>query len=903
MYKGKIIAIGLETTGTDIYHDEIIEFSAWSIQAGKEPESYRFLAPIDSDRATLLSLFENSVCVGHNVKFNMGLLERTLGVSLNFSMWDSLELARMFFPSMNQYRLVDCAKNLDLEIPENVHGTLADAWVVWKLLEACWNKGIEFDLSFYDRALSMVKKSLSEQFLKTLQKEIRATFPNRPIRTDLVLCSPQEGLFEEREDHPLPVNPQWVDECFAPGGILEQNLQGYESRPGQFKMAKAVTHALQTSGHIVSEAGTGTGKTYAYLIPSLWWAKKTGKKVVIATHTIPLQEQLYKKDLPVLKQVLPFSFKGALLKGKGNYLCLKRWLGIQSHCEELRMEERLALLSVMVWLRETTQGDWQEIAQIPGLSQVWGELNAENEHCIPSKCSEANRCFMLRARKASEEADVVIINHSLLLSDIKTDHNVLPEFHELVIDEAHHLHQSALEQLGNEISMEQISVTLDQLYRSSGGSLYTNIKARPGFWSRCMSVEVWDRFLGVLDEIPSLCHEIFDQAKDVFALFKQILGENPAYRLTIHHRSENWWEILIVQFENLEGRIGRVIERLKAMQNLANGLENDECEALAFEILARIRELESIRQGLTLALQLEDTRRVSWLEQSNRLMLKTSPVDVSATLREKLFSRLDSAVLTSATISISGSFQHFLAEVGLNSDTMTLIVESPFNYERQMQFLIVKDLSSANTDELLHNEDVATLISEITERMQGRTLVLFTSHRFLREVYSPLKKRLDDSGVNVLAQGLDGSRKAILEEFLKNSKSVLLGANSFWEGIDIPGDKLSCVILIKLPFLPPNMPLIAARSEYLEAQGKNPFSDFLLPEAVLRFKQGFGRLIRSQSDRGLVVLCDARAIEKRYGRVFLTSLPIRTHLRVTKAQIIDKIDRWIEEEYHEESLS
>lgn len=928
MYKGKIVVIDLKATGLDIYHDEIIEFSAWCIQDGKEPEAFSFVikprekvpdrilrmtgissdklqhaSPIDAHRTTLISLFENSICVGHNVTFDLGILEQSLGVHFNHPIWDTLELVRILFPSMNQYRLMDCAKTLGIETMEIAHGALSDAWVAWKLLIACWDKGMELDLSFYHRAIPLAKGSQSIHFLKALENEIKRNFPDRLIRTDLALVNPQEGLFEETEDNPPPKNSNWIEECFAPGGILENNLHGYESRPGQFKMANAVAHALQTSGHIVAEAGTGTGKSYAYLIPSLWWAKKTGKKVVVATHTIPLQEQLYKKDLPILTQVLPFSFKGALLKGKGNYLCLKKWLGIQSYSEELRTEEKLALLSVMVWLRETERGDWQEVAQIPSLSRIWGELNAENESCRPGKCSEASQCFMLRARKTSEEADVVIINHSLLFSDIKTGNNVLPEYHELVIDEAHHLNQSALEQLGNEISMEQLIRSLDLLHRPTGGSLCTNIKARPGYWRQLMPVEVWDRFLGFLDEIPELCHEIFEQAEEVFASFKQILGKDQSCRLTIHHKTESWWETFVIQFENLQGRIERSINRLKSMQNLLSGLEVDECEELAFEISGRVRDLEAIRECFALALQVENTTRVSWLEQSNRLVLKTSPVDVSETLREKLFSRLDSAILTSATVSISGSFRHFLADVGLNSDTPTLIVESPFDYERQMQFLIVRDLLKSNTGELFQMEDVAKFIAEVTERMQGRTLVLFTSHRFLKEIHSPLKQRLEGSGVEVLAQGLDGSRKAILEEFLINPKAVLLGANSFWEGIDIPGDRLSCVILIKLPFWPPNMPLIAARSEYLEARGKNPFSDFLLPEAVLRFKQGFGRLIRSKSDRGLVILCDSRAIEKRYGRFFLTSLPVQTHIRVDKTQIIDKIDRWLDEECHKEALS
>jgi ATP-dependent DNA helicase DinG len=929
MYKGKIVVINLKTTGLDIYNDEIIEFTAYCTQDGQEPEAISFLvlprkevpnrvlhftgisaeelkqaASIENHRMEILSLLENAVIVGHNVDFDLGLLEKSLGIIFQNTVWDTLELSRIFFPTLNQYRFIDLANILGIEFQEENQTSLQESFVTWKVLQACWEKGMELDLSFYHRAIPLAGKSRTASFLKELESTIKRKFPDRLIRTDLVLRD-QEGLFDQelKVRKPVSSNQEWIDECFCPGGTLEANLDGYESRPGQSRMAKAVANALQTSSHLVVEAGTGTGKSYAYLIPSLWWARKTGKRVVVATHTIPLQEQLFRKDLPILSRVLPFSFKAALLKGKGNYLCLKKWLWLQGYSNELKNDEKLALVSVMNWLRQTENGDWQEVSQIPGLSRIWSDLNAEYDSCVPIKCKEANQCFMLRAKKKAEEADVIIVNHSLLFSDIKTENNILPEYHELVIDEAHHLHQSALEQLGSEISLELISRTLDLLHRPSGGSFYSNIKARTNFWIREMPIEVWEHFLYLLEEVPQMCRDIFDQAEEVFMILGQVLGDSLTYRLTPQSRNEKWWETLEIQLENLRGRFGRTLDNLRAMLNSFSGLDIDGCEELGREITGRIRDLEGIRECLNVVLQIDEPVRVSWLERSNRLTLKTSPVDVSQTLRDKLFTVLDSAILTSATISIAGSFRHFLGDVGLSRETTTVMVESPFDYERQMRFFIVKDLLDGKNSELFHLEDMAHFIADVTTRMQGRTLVLFTSHRFLRDIHAPLKRSLEGTGLEVLAQGLDGSRKVILEEFLKNPKSVLLGASSFWEGIDIPGEKLSCVILIKLPFWPPNMPLIAARSEYLEIHGKNAFSDFLLPEAVLRFKQGFGRLIRSKSDRGLVILCDARAIEKRYGKVFLTSLPVQTHVRANRIEILDKIDTWMEGKYQEVMLS
>ncbi len=928
MIKGKIVVIDIETTGFDIYNDEIIEFAALCIEEGEEAEAFSVLisprrqvperilrltgispeelkqaGSLQAYRDKILDLFQDAIIVGHNVEFDLGFLEQALTIHFENTLWDTLEIARILYPNMPKYKLGDLTKSLGLTPLEKAHRALFDARAAWELLQVCWEKGLTLDLGFYQRALALAGNARVAGFLRELEKTVKRKFPERLIRTDLVLYEQDLGLFEElEEEETFSEDVGWIESCFSSGGILENKLKSYESRLGQLQMAKAVGESLTGSTHIVIEAGTGTGKSYAYLIPGLWWSKKTGKKVVVATHTIPLQEQIFKKDLPLLAQVLPFSFRGALLKGKSNYICLKRWSFTLGITAELDPGERLALLSVMVWLRETTTGDWQEVAQIPNLGKLWGSLNCEEESCIPGKCSHANRCYMLQSRKRAEEADLIIVNHSLLFSDIKTEKNILPEYHELIIDEAHHLHQAALEQLGNEISLEQISRVLNLLSRSMAGSFYGNVKARAQVWERLLSVALWERFRGYLEKLPEACDELYQQAEELFATFAQIVGNELSYRLTVHCHQESWWPTVAVQIENLLGRLKIITDLLKAMLNLLDAQDDEDSAALAHEISGRIRNLEEMRECFVLAQQVDQPTRVSWLEQSNRILLKTSPVDVSNLLKEKLFAPLDCAVLTSATISIANSFQHFLREIGLDESTPSLLVDSPFDYDRQMQLLVVKDLVDVEQSDLFNTEEVALFISEVTERMQGRTLVLFTSHRFLREIHLPLSRYLGGSGIELLAQGIDGGRQAILEAFLNNSRSVLLGASSFWEGIDIPGDALSCVILVKLPFGPPNRPLIAARSEYLEAQGRNPFYEFLLPEAVLRFKQGFGRLIRSKSDRGLVILCDGRVIHKRYGRHFLSSLPVKTHIRTSRSQILDKIDLWFDEEYQKELL-
>lgn len=928
MYTGKIVVLDLETTGLNTEQDEIIEFAAWCIEDNKDPTLQHFVfkplkdvsnknlkltgisdleleqgVDLQEKREEILEFLQGSIIVGHDVRFDLSFLEHKLGIKFKHTVWDTYKLAQIFFPSMHHYQLSDLAKKLNLGINESFHRAQVDAWSAWKLLELCWEKGLEFDLGFYSRALPLLEGLHEQSFLKELEHEISRKFPTRSIRNGLLLAG-EEGLFLQQQSlEGVPDSGDWIQSCFAPQGLLEKKLSGYESRHGQLKMAQAVTEALESARHLVVEAGTGTGKSYAYLIPALWWARKIGKRVVVATHTIPLQEQLYEKDLPVLRGILPFEFRGALLKGKSNYLCLKKWQTLQSYPEELPTQERLALAGILVWLSETQTGDWQEIAQIYGISHIWPYINAENESCVPQKCSESGNCFMLRARKKAEEANVLVINHSLLLADIKADHNVLPEYHELVIDEAHHLHQAALEQLGQEVSQEQLTRTLEQVFRSIGSSLYGGVKSKQGFWIQIMPLEVWENFQRKCSELPEACSSILEQANELFPWLKQILGQGQSLRLTPQLRQEAWWTYFSTQIENITGRLSRLKQILNSMLQALSGLEIDELTELSHEISARIREVVDLQDCFELLLQLDDPARVSWVEANGqRVYLKTSPVDVSDLLREKLFAGLDSAILTSATISISGSFEHYFSEVGLPQKTVALDVHSPFNYDQQMQFLIAKDLMNSGTPSLLKIEEVTQFIAEVGLRMKGRTLVLSTSYQLLQQIEAPLTDLLESAGIKVLAQGKSRSRASILAEFLENSQSIVLGANSFWEGIDIPGEGLSCVILLKLPFWAPSMPLIAARSEYLEKKGKNPFRDFLLPEAVLRFKQGFGRLIRSKTDRGFVILLDSRVIEKYYGKVFLGSLPLQTHFREDRIQILNRIDQWVQAEYLSKDL-
>ena len=893
-----IVVLDIVTTGLEVEQDEIIELAALRICNGQIQESCHYLVKPDQEiTGNIFDFIKDTILVGHHLSVYLSFLEKKLKVSFKQPHWDTLELARIFFPTLHQYQLSYLAEKLSLTLGDEsrLQRSEKNVWLVWKLFEACRTKSLEFDLSFFDQAKSVLEGWAGSSFIDEVYKEITRCFPDRPIRTDLVLAPMSEGLFARGQTPTanIPYSIDWVVDSFSPGGILERNLPGYESRPGQVRMAKLIAESLSSSQHIVVEAGTGTGKSFAYLIPGLWSALRLGKKVVVATHTIPLQEQLQKKDVPILETVLPFPFRVAVLKGKANYCCLKKWQGCLVNSHEIpRGDQRLALLSILVWLRETLTGDLQELSKVPGLMQVWHGLSADNEACIPARCSKAGVCFLQRARKKAEEADLLIVNHSLLFSDLKTDYNVLPEYHQLVIDEAHQIYQTALQHLGSDLCLEKITRIIENIYRHSGPSFYGSVKQRLGSLALTVPSVAWEIFEKKLENIPEICSLIMEQAEELFRLLSKILGTSRTLRFVVGHVSQTWWKSFLVQIENLFGRIKALIIVLEGLISTLNGEDGDEVEELKYLLVSQQRELQALLDTLVLVINVNDPKQVIWLEQNSRLYLKSSPIEVSDILKEKIFSRLDAVVLTSATLSIGNSFGHFLKDIGLSPTTTTAQVDSPFDYERQMRLFVVK---KGVNQQNLHEQkaaDLSEFISEVAERMDGRTLVLFTAHKLLRETYTALNPKLTRIGIETLAHGIHGERSTLLEAFKRNPRSVLLGANSFWEGIDIPGDTLSCVILVKLPFWPPSLPLVEARSEFLKAQGLDPFQELLLPEAVIRFKQGFGRLIRSKGDRGVVILLDDRAIEKYYGRFFLSSLPIRTHVRAEDKLVLRKIEEW-----------
>ncbi len=871
-----------------------------ALKVGKEfkPKYVTLLIEEGSQRAGLIEINRSKIdkMLQDSIVFVYDLavisqLCRLLGTKYKIKeLIEVREIIVVFYPLFGFMELLGIESQLGLR-PEKRYSSPAhkNVRIIWEIINLCWNKGLNSDLSFlgkleeYSQGLSCI------HFIELIKKEMIKQYPDRAIRTGLNLNEHGNQLFPEETDEAeeIPNSTEWAENIFKAGGLLSRTFPGYENRAIQTVMANAIINGFTAPVNLVIEAGTGTGKSIAYLIPALWWSRKNRKRVIVATHTITLQEQLCHKDLPFLKKILPFSFKYALLKGKSNYICLKTLL-YDKFQDEMSLKERLAYLALFSWVRETSTGEFAELNNLNTFSPTWKKYGADTLECQPLKCRFAGQCFMLRARRKAENADLIIINHSLLFADIKTKNNILPEYFDLIIDEAHNLYPTALKQLGFEISCEQIQKVTDNLVYGKGNLVFSLKKNIP-LWAEIYTSVNWTEFHYLIEQVPSKCNEVVDQSKVLFKMLQSLLDGRSNLRISQDKLGENTCSAVMVTIENLFSRLRGLYEVLNKLGFFLSS-EMEQLENYKFEIAKNKNNLAEIIEGLRLVLENNEVNRVTYLEKSHTLYLKNTAIDIADILRNKVFMKNNCTVLTSATLTVAGQFDYFTEEIGLD-DYQAIKLDSPFDYDKQMLFCIVNDMPLYQSTEEILAEKSASFIKKISETMNGRTLVLFTSHRYLRLVHKHLQNGLIQSDLRILAQGIDGSRDFLLRDFMRNDKSILLGTSSFWEGVDIPGDSLSCVIMTKLPFWPPDTPIFEAKARLYQSQGRDPFRELHLPEAIIRFKQGFGRLIRSKEDRGIVILLDDRVIKKQYGQFFLKSLPILTHCRGSSEEIISLVQQ------------
>ncbi|MBX3148127.1 MAG: hypothetical protein KF785_15290 [Gemmatimonadales bacterium] len=702
----------------------------------------------------------------------------------------------------------------------------------------------------------------------------------------------------------VPIDPPEIVAQLGEHGPVARHLGQYEDRQSQRDMAAYIADGYNDGGVLLLEAGTGVGKSFAYLLPALEWARKNDERTVISTNTINLQEQLVGKDLPLLRDALGTEERQptfALLKGWRNYVCLARLemasFGQQSLLDEGRVAE---LVSIAEWATRTADGTIGDLATPPS-GEVWDEVSAESDLCPRLKCPKFDKCFLFRARRKAAEADVVVVNHHLLAADLAVrqasdnweDAAVLPPYQRLILDEAHHLEDVSATHLGKQISSAGVRRLLGRLERNGRGLVPTLARElmRDGdVLSRASLALIAERLGPAIAEARGAAEAMFQR----LLLRLMADGGGPIRLADDFSKDPIWDEGLRREVDALVGAFKRVADDVETVADrMSLGEASERRTQLLQEVKGVVRRLDSGRDALNQTLRPVGGGPpiVRWVQRSGlkgqTVSLAAVPLDLAPILRELVFERNKTVVLTSATLAAGGEFDFLESRLGLAASpspvTVREMLPSPFDYPSQCLFGIPTDLPDPRENEAAHDAAVATIIEDLAYASDGGMFALFTSHGALRRAAERLRSQLDPRWP-LLVQG-QGSRDALLRRFREAGNAILLGTDSFWEGVDVPGRALRTLVLAKLPFKVPSEPLTAARLERLAEQGVDGFFQYLLPHAALKLKQGFGRLIRSRSDAGVVVLLDSRVLTRRYGPWILSGLPAAPRVDGPWAQV------------------
>lgn len=931
------VALDVETTGLEPGTDEIIELAAVKFQGNEVLETFSYLIkprhslPLKITRLTgitdeeladaprfsavapdFVRFVKNYTIVGHSVNFDLTML-RAQGLNLPQPYYDTFDLATLLLPQSPAYKLSVLAEGMGIT-HDSAHRALADAdatrQVFLKLIQNVHDLDLQ-ELSEINRLAARLNHWPLRDLLTEIERErakqvfIDTTQRAHVPQDDFPLIN---GWGDADETHtPLkptgdarPIDLAAIQHFFAADGALGRAFTGYEQRPQQAAMAEAVGAAFNTNDVLTVEAGTGVGKSMAYLTPAAMYAAQRGERVVISTNTINLQDQLFFKDIPDLQRIMgsthdtestnndgdqpnELPFTAALLKGRGNYLCLRRYKALRRD-NQLTDEEIHTLLKVQLWMPTTKTGDKAELMLVDREHTAWGRINVTPDTCIGPRCEYFRECYFFEARRRAEAAHLVVVNHALLLSDLATEADVIPPYDHLIVDEAHNLEDVATDQLGFSIDQGQLLDFLDNLFQSSGpniaGGLFAELPAHfresAATQDQAAKANEMTRTVGpTVERGRTSVYDCFNRLMVFMSQEAEISAYDSRLRLTPKVRQHDSWEEIERAWENLGLQLSTISDGLGKLETLL--IELEEVGLLDYDaLLLRVQSLKrfatDVRVSMGHVVFGDNEEFITWIthdRQRDTLTLNAAPLSVADLLQANLFSQKQTSILASATLTVDHSFDYVKQRVGV-AEAEECQLDSPFDYQQQALVYIPKDIPEPN--QRGYQPAIEEALIELCTATKGRTLVLFTANNSLRQTYRAIQEPLEEVGIAVLGQGIDGSRRSLLQRFKEFPQTVLLGTTSFWEGVDVIGDALSVLVIAKLPFGVPNDPVFAARSEQFD----EPFHDYAVPQAILRFKQGFGRLIRSREDRGIVALLDKRLLTKKYGQAFLNSLPPTT---------------------------
>lgn len=700
----------------------------------------------------------------------------------------------------------------------------------------------------------------------------------------------------------VPVDVDSLTELFEENGALSKQLENYEFRPQQVQMIQAISKSISQDKIAIVEAGTGTGKTLAYLLPAITYAVNNRERVVVSTNTINLQEQLIHKDLPLLRSILKEKFKAVLVKGRANYAC-KRKLAEAEQEWDLFSEagERQELKAILDWSKTSQDGSKSDL-NIEPRAEIWEKIQSESDTSLKTKCRFYNSCFFYTARRAAAAADILVANHHLLFSDLAlraaagaSENAVLPTYDRIIFDEAHNIEDVATNYFGVSITYLGVLRILNKIYRSKDGEekgLLIYLSNRLNKYSRSIYLEKiaeaqnFIRNIGI-NGIETLNLLLTEAMERIYLAVREENGSDygeSKLRLTPEVLNRTLWQQdILPSTKNLVQAIRKYTADLskfrKKVKNIQSKLESAPV-SFTVDLQAQADRLDAAARTIEHVLLEKDHTNIRWIEVKEGykklkiVRLRSAPLEVAPILKENVFSQFKNVVMTSATLTVENEF-HFLKDrLGLNliepRRTLELALPAPFHYERQAFLAIPTDLPEPRNR--LFAEQLPHCILECIRISRGRTFVLFTSYGLLNLIFHRLQSDIENQGYNVYRQGQE-NRHRLLQRFKDDVSSVLFATDSFWEGVDVQGESLESIIITKLPFKVPTEPIIQARIEAIEQSGQNAFIEYTVPQAVIKLRQGFGRLIRSRLDRGSVLILDKRVIQKSYGRIFLNSLP------------------------------
>jgi len=927
-----IVALDIETTGLDPDQDAIIEIGAVLFNDRRVEGEFSTLinpgrrippfitqltgitdqmvirAPsIREVLADLKNFVGDKPILGHNIRFDLSFLNRQ-GLFRNNSILDTYEMASVLIPNAGRYNLGALSQALSIPFPAT-HRATDDAHATRGLF-----------LRLYEEALHMPIYLLAEIIRMAEPVEWAGYLPfrmalrerSREIVSSQSIQMRQMGpLYDDRPrpsyvplvpvEQPSPLDADEVASLLEPGGSFARYFQDFEYRPQQVAMLKAVAEALSESQHLLVEAGTGTGKSMAYLVPAALWAIKNNKRVVISTNTINLQDQLINKDIPDLESILGINIQATVLKGRANYFCPRRFESFRRRGPETADEMRV-LGKVLIWLQATESGDRAGLnLNGPIENSIWMRLSAEDEDCTTENCLKRTGgiCPFYRVRQAAQNAHILIVNHALLLADVATGNKILPEYEYLIVDEAHHLEDATTNALSFRVTLAELERAINHLGGASSGLLGWMLSAL----REVLPPSDFASVNHLVEKAADVAFRLQHLSRQFFQSIDQFLTEqrdgrplgmySHQERIIEATRTQPAWTNVEQTWDEALGALTGLLEILaklnQAVTESIDGLAEED-EDLHGSLLNVYRRFDEFQNNTNALVFEPSAEQIYWVEiqaNGNRLALNAAPLHIGPLMERYLWHEKTSVILTSATLTTTGEFDYLRSRLNAQ-DAYELALGSPFDYETAALVYVANDIPEPS-DRNGHQRAIETGLINLCRATNGRALALFTSYDQLKRTSKAIAPVLAKNDISVYEQGEGASPHSLLENFRTSEKAVLLGTRAFWEGVDIPGEALSVLVIVKLPFNVPSDPIIAARSETFD----DPFYQYSLPEAILRFRQGFGRLIRTQQDRGIVVILDRRVLTKRYGRLFLDSLPHCTTHSGSLMDLPKHASRWL----------